>query len=108
MDLDDLLGQLFGEAVFGRAGRSKRAQLIARLLFGLLGASLGLMGCYWVLAGMSTPASPHMRVAMAAVFAFMACVFGANVALARRWRWPAVGFAASFIALIVGRLVLGP
>ena len=36
--IDDLLGELFGEAVFGRLSRSRRGQLLTRLFFGLLGA----------------------------------------------------------------------
>ena len=107
MDLDDLVGQLFGQVLSDKLGRSRRAQLVARLFFGLLGAGLGLIGCIWVFAGIETLASVHMRASMAAVFFFMACFFGANVGLARRWRWPALGFAASFVALIVGRLALG-
>ena len=35
---DDWLSELFGEAVFGRLGHSRRAQLLARMFFGLLGA----------------------------------------------------------------------
>jgi len=36
--IDEFLVHIFGEAVFGRIGHSKRAQLLARLGFGLLGA----------------------------------------------------------------------
>ncbi|HEX9798686.1 MAG TPA: sulfatase [Thermoanaerobaculia bacterium] len=34
--VDDILAGIFGEAVFGRLGRSRRAQLLARRFFGLL------------------------------------------------------------------------
>ena len=40
--LDDLLGHLVGEVAFGRLGRSRRAQLLCRLFFGLLGAAASL------------------------------------------------------------------
>jgi hypothetical protein len=39
--IDDLLGELFGEAVFGRLGRSRPAQLLARLFFDPSGHSWG-------------------------------------------------------------------
>ena len=44
--LDNLLGELFGEVVFGRLGKSRRAQLLVRVFFGLLGAALGIVGAF--------------------------------------------------------------
>jgi len=108
IDLDDLLEDVFGDAVVDGLGRSRRAQLLLRMFFGLIGAGLGLAGCFWMLAADDGGTSAHLRLAMAAVFVFMACFFGANVMLARPWRWPAIGFAASFLALFVSRFVLGP
>jgi hypothetical protein len=108
IDLDDLLEDVFGDAVIDGLGRSRRAQLLLRMFFGLIGAGLGLAGCVWMLTGGGGDGSTHLRLAMAAVFLFMACFFGANVMLARPWRWPAIGFVASVVALFVSRAVLGP
>ena len=49
-----------------------------------------------------------MRGSMVAMFVCLACFCLFNVALARKWRWPGLGFVWSFVGLIVSRLVLGP
>ena len=78
--IDEMLVHIFGEAVFGRIGHSKRAQLIARA---------------------------PTRACMVLVFVGLACLSLFNVALARKWRWPALLFAASFVALFALRIGLG-
>ncbi|MGE0440334.1 MAG: hypothetical protein AB7L66_20705 [Gemmatimonadales bacterium] len=103
--LDDILGEVFAEAVFGRIGRSRRVQLVARLLFGLLGACLGLAGI-WHFAGIDSTNRP-LTASMIGLFAGMAAFFLFNVTLARRWRWPALLFAVSFGALFVARIAFG-
>jgi hypothetical protein len=104
--IDDLLGELFGEAVFGRLSRSRRAQLLARLFFGALGALLGSALHFTV--GRRDVTNPVMQASMIAVFLFLACFSLFNVALGRRWRWPGVCFALSFVGLFAARILFGP
>ena len=106
--IDDLLGELFGEAVFGRLGRSRRAQLLARLFFGLLGAILGLIGAWHFTVDRREVTNLVMHASMIAIFLFLACFSLFNVALGRRWRWPGVSFALSFAGLFVARILFGP
>jgi hypothetical protein len=103
--IDEMLAHLFGEAVFGRYSPSRRAQLFTRLFFGLLGATLGIVGAV-VILGRAT-ASPPMRLAMAALFLSIGAFWLLNVGLARTWRWPGVLVAASLIALIASRFIFG-
>ena len=105
---DDLLGELFGEAVFGRLSRSRRAQLLARLFFGLLGALLGLIGAWHFTVGRREVTNPVIQTSMIAIFLFLACFSLFNVALGRRWRWPGICFALSFVGLFAARILLGP
>jgi hypothetical protein len=106
--IDEILAGLFGEALFGRLGRSRRAQLLFRHFFGLLGAALGVAGAIHVGRGGVAGAGDAMRVAMVALFAFFAAFFLLNVALGRKWRWPGVMFVVSLVALFVTRLAFGP
>jgi hypothetical protein len=108
--IDDLLAQLFGEVVLGGLGRSRRAQLLCRVFFGLLGAALGITGAVWFTSGdrAAQIGDAAMRASMIAMFVFLAAFSLFNVALGRRWRWPGVAFAASFAAIIATRLVGGP
>lgn len=106
--IDDILAPLFGEAAFGRLSRSRRAQLLFRLFFGLLGAALGVIGAFHFALATDLTANTAMRFSMVAVFVFLAafCLF--NVALGRKWRWPGRLFVVSFVALFGTRLLLGP
>jgi len=106
--IDDLLGELFGEVVLGRLGRSRRAQLLARLFFGVLGALLGLAGVLHFTVGRREVSNPAMQASMIAVFLFLACFSLFNVALGRRWRWPGICFALSFVGLFAARILFGP
>ena len=45
---------------------------------------------------------------MIAMFLFMAALFLFDLGLGRRWRWPALGLAASLIALFATRILFGP
>jgi zinc transporter ZupT len=83
--IDDLLGELFGEAVFGRSSRSRRAQLLARLFFGVLGALPGFIGAVHFTVNRPEVTNPVMQTSMIAVFLFLACFSLFNVALGRRW-----------------------
>ncbi|HUG13026.1 MAG TPA: hypothetical protein VMM36_18555 [Opitutaceae bacterium] len=100
-DLDDL----FEEIDFGLKG-SKRATTIFRIFFGVLGLLLGAAGAWHMLAGGVT-GSFHMRATAALMFVFLALFFGINVALHKPWRWPGLGFVASFVLLFVVRIAFG-
>jgi hypothetical protein len=104
--IDEMLVHIFGEAVFGRIGHSKRSQLIARLGFGVLGAGLAVVGAVYF-ARLDAAMHAPTRACMVLVFAGLACLSLFNVALARKWRWPALLFAASFVALFALRIGLG-
>jgi predicted acyltransferase len=106
--IDDLLGELFGEVILGRLGRSRRAQLLARLFFGLLGALLGLAGALHFTVGRRGLTNPVMQACAIALFLFLACFSLFNVALGRRWRWPGICFALNFAGLFAARILVGP
>ena len=104
--IDEILGGVFAEAVIGRFGNSRRAQLILRLFFGLLGGALGLTGAvHVVLEGRGTV---PFRICAAAIMIFLAAFWLFNVALGHKWRWPGVLFVASFVGLFVSRILFGP
>jgi hypothetical protein len=98
MDLDDLLGSIFDDADLGTI-RSRRAQLIARMAFGLTGAALCLAGAWIFLTRDGLGGSAVMQGAMAVVFVGLAacCLF--NVMLARPWKWPWLLALASLVLL---------
>ena len=104
--IDELLAGLLGEAAFGRLGRSQRAQLLARLFFGLLGCGLGIVGAVYMLQRQGI-GNAAMRASMVALFVFLACFCLFNVALARPWRWPGLLLIVSFVAMFAARLLLG-
>jgi hypothetical protein len=97
--IDDILAGIFGEVVLGRAGSSKRAQLLARLFFGLLGAALSVAGAAQFHVR-NTGRHTAMTLSVVAMFVFLTCFFLLNVALARKWRWPGVLFVISFVSLL--------
>lgn len=106
--LDDLLGQILGEAVFGRLGESERAKARLRVGFGLLGTALGVAGALHFALLDQPVTNAAMLASMIAVFVFLAAFFLFNVALHRPWRWPGLGFVVSFVALFATRILLGP
>jgi hypothetical protein len=106
--IDDILADVFGGLAFGRLGRSKRAQLVARLAFGLLGAALAVIGAWHFALAALPGAGSAMRASAVALFLFLGCFSLFNVALARRWRWPGRLFLASLLALFVARIAFGP
>ena len=105
--LDDVLAGLLGEAVFGRLRHTRRAELIARLFFGLLGTGLGLAGAVYLLRTVETR-NALLLASMTALFVFLSCFCLFNVALARTWRWPGIGFVCSLVLIFVTRVALGP
>lgn len=104
--VDDILIGIFGEAVRSRLSGGPRTQLVARLLFGLLGAGLGLVGAVYMAQNPRTE-NVAMAASMVAVFVFLCCFCLFNVALARTWRWPGWLFIVSFVALFASRLIFG-
>lgn len=105
--LDDILSELVGEAVFGRLGRSERAKLVARLFFGVLGAALCAAGAVYMMLRPGRTTNLPMFACLIGVFGFLACFWLFNVALLRKWRWPGVMFAASFVGMFVARILFG-
>jgi hypothetical protein len=97
--IDDILAGIFGEVMLGRAGSSRRAQLLARLFFGFLGAGLSAAGVAQFHIR-NTGRHTAMSLSVVAMFVFLGCFFLLNVALARKWRWPGVLFAISFVSLL--------
>jgi hypothetical protein len=103
---DDLIGQLLGQAVSRRLGHSERAQLLARLFFGGLGAVLGAIGAVHLLRR-PLPSNVATHVSMVLVFGFLGCFSLFNVALHRSWRWPGLALLASLVSMFVTRIVFG-
>jgi hypothetical protein len=83
---------------------SKRAGNIIRILFGLMGTFLGFAGMVHV---MGYDASLHFRLAGAVLFFFLACLCCFNIMFLRRWKWPGLMFALSFVGLFVVRILFG-
>ena len=81
--LDNLLGELFGEVVFGRLGKSRRAQLLVRVFFGLLGAALGIVGALHFSRRPDLTNNTSMWISMIAMFAFLASFSLFNIGLGR-------------------------
>jgi hypothetical protein len=105
--LDNLLGELFGEAVFGRLGKSRRVQLLVRVFFGLLGAGLGIVGALHFTRRPNLTNNTPMWISMIAMFVFLASFSLFNVGLGRTWRWPGKLFVVSVVALFVTRILFG-
>lgn len=105
--LDDWLGELFGEALFGRLTPSRRTQLLVRLCFGLLGAGLGIAGAVHFARRPDLTSNTPMWGSMIAMFVFLAAFSLFNVGLGRAWRWPGRFFLVSLVALFVTRLAFG-
>lgn len=103
---DDLLEGLIGEAIARRFPAGRRAELYWRMVFGLLGTGLGLIGAVYTAATFDTANVP-MRLSAVTLMLAMAAFSLFNVALLRPWRWPALWFAASVVALFVSRIAFG-
>jgi hypothetical protein len=105
--IDDILAGIFGDVVLGRPTRSRRAQLLARVFFGLLGSGLSVVGAVHVLRQPPVTSNTPLLACMVALFVFLGCFCLFNVALARTWRWPGLLFIASFAGLFVTRIAFG-
>jgi hypothetical protein len=105
--LDDLLGELFGEFAIGRGTNSRRAQLLARMFFGMLGAGLGVAGAVHFARRPELTGNAPMWISMIALFGFLSAFSLFNVGLGRAWRWPGVLFLVSVAALFVTRILFG-
>jgi hypothetical protein len=105
--IDEILTEIFGEALLGRAGRSRRFQLLARVFFGLLGALLGVAGAVYLALRSEMAQNLALQATMILVFVFLSCFALFNVALARQWRWPGRLFVLSFVGMFVVRIVFG-
>jgi protein-S-isoprenylcysteine O-methyltransferase Ste14 len=99
------LAEILAEVALGRRGR--RAAPVARLFFGLLGAVLGIAGAWLAASRPDLAANPAPRAAVVCLFGFLGAFGLFNVALARRWRWPWVGFGMSLVAVFAARILLG-
>jgi hypothetical protein len=99
VDLDDLLDGI------GPDLKSKRAQTVIRVLFGLLGLLLSAAGA-WHMLGYD--ASVHFRLAAVVLFFFVGAFFLVTVILASKASWPWKGFLLSFVLLFVVRILFGP
>jgi hypothetical protein len=106
--LGDWIGEIVGEAVFGRLGRSQRAQQLARLFFGLLGAGLGIAGAIHFAGRRELASNIPMWTSMIAIFVALASFSLFNVGLGRPWGWPAKLFLVSFVSLFLTRVLFGP
>ena len=80
--MDDLLGELFGEVVLGRLSRSRRAQFLMRLFFGLLGAVLGVAGAVHFTVGRRDLTNSAMQATVIALVLFLACQLWPSLAMA--------------------------
>lgn len=105
--LDDLLGHVLGEAAFGRLGRSRRAQLMVRLFFGLIGGALGLIGAIYMWRRTTVTTNVAMHASMVAMFLSLGCFSLFNIGMARPWRWPGICFVVSFVLMFVARIAFG-
>jgi len=105
--IDEMLVQLFGEAVFGKLNNSRRAQFLFRVFFGLLAATLGIIGAVHFALRTGFTANGALRVSIILVFVFLAGFSFFNIALGRKWRWPAAFFVLSFLAVFVTRIFFG-
>lgn len=104
---DDLIESLIEELPAGSGNASKRAQLLFRLFFGLLGALLGAAGMVKFIVDPPDTGNTAMWISMLALFFFLACFCLFNVAFLRRWRWPGVMFLISLVMLFVTRIAFG-
>lgn len=105
--IDDMLVELFGQAAFGRLGKSRRAQLLVRPFFGIVGSFLGVAGAVFIARRDDLGTNVAMRTSMIALFVFLSAFSLFNVALGRRWRWPGCLFVLSFVMIIATRLMFG-
>ena len=105
--IDEFLIQVFGQAAFGSLGRSRRTQLLCRMFFGLIGAVLGTIGAVHFALRTGFTTNSAFRFFIVSLFVFLASFSLFNIALARKWRWPAVFFVLSFIAMFVSRILFG-
>ena len=105
--MDDLLEALFGEIAVGRGGHSRRAQLMARMFFGLLGAALCGAGVVYFLR-QDYDGNQALPAITAGMFFFFGCFWLFNVALGRKWKWPGVLLILSFAGLFLTRVIGGP
>ena len=106
--IPEAIFEMIGEAAFGRLNRSRKAQVLFRVFFGLLGTALGLFGVYHFLVNVEPPASRLLHASIVALFAFVAARAFFHIACKRPWRWPVVGVAVSFAALFITRIAFGP
>ena len=101
VDLDDLLDGI------GPDLKSKRAQTVIRVLFGLFlfGLVLSAAGA-WHMLGYD--AGLHFRLAAMVLYFFLGAFFLFTVIVASKASWPWKGFLWSFVLLFVVRILFGP
>lgn len=102
--ISEILFELFGEAAFGRLSRSRKAQVVCRVFFGLLGMGLSLAAAYHFIARAPAPSLRLMHASIVSLFLFIAAMSLFNIACRRPWRWPTVGAAVSFVVLLASSI----
>jgi hypothetical protein len=105
--LDDLIESLIEDLPIGPSKLSKRAQVLFRLFFGVLGTFLGIAGMLKFIIDPPEAGNLGMLISIQALFFFLACFCLFNVAFLRKWRWPGLLFVASLVMLFVTRILFG-
>jgi hypothetical protein len=106
--IGDLLEALGEGIVVGKGEPSRRAQVLFRLFFGLLGTGLAAAGGIHFSSASELTSNVAMRLSMVVLFGALGCFCLFNVALLRTWRWPGRLFLISLAALFATRILFGP
>jgi hypothetical protein len=103
-----MIGDLFAGLLEGYVATrtpSRRWQIATRLFFGAVGCVLALVGTVVFLRRIE--GTLPLRATFVLLFMSLGSFFLFNVLLFRTWKWPALLFVASFVAMFVVRLVWG-
>lgn len=101
--LGDIIGEILGEVVVGKS-LSERLKSVVRILFGLTGAILSLVGMFHTA---SYSAGLPFRLAGMLLFAAIGCFCFFNIMLLRKWKWPGRLCIISLPLLFLVRIIFG-
>jgi len=101
--IGDIIGDILGDFISG-GEPSKKAQAVIRILFGMLGAALSVVGMVKIF---SYDAGLAFRLAGIFMFAMITCFCGLNIVLLRKWKWPGRLFLLSLPLLFSVRIIFG-